>query len=212
MNFFGHGVVSTWFGTTRAFYFGAMVPDFFAMAGLTFTASATGEVGAGIALHHRTDDLFHQSPVFTALQRESFQYLERTGLDRGPSRAIAHVGIEILIDAVLCREEAARVRYLDVVKDAECIDAVQFARAEHRPKIAEIVQRLGNFGVDLHHVSTDVLGDRVTRTLTRRPRLAVPDSMHHAVRAWAAEFHPRTEARIPELMTFLREGLSRELP
>ena len=79
-----------------------MLPDFATMSGARL-AEAHDDAGVtlGIALHHRTDGAFHHLPPVLALMRELDDRLERAGCARGPRRAVAHIGVELLLDGVL---------------------------------------------------------------------------------------------------------------
>lgn len=102
MNFFGHVVVATWLpdadGRTAL---GAMLPDLLGIAGLRGVEPRDPEVARGLELHHRTDDVFHASDAFVTLQASLRAALEAGGLQGGPARAVAHVGVELLLDGAL---------------------------------------------------------------------------------------------------------------
>ena len=67
MNFFGHAVVATWHATEPRFVLGAMLPDFAAMIRARPPAARDPELARGIALHHATDEVFHDAPTFREL-------------------------------------------------------------------------------------------------------------------------------------------------
>jgi hypothetical protein len=102
MNFFGHVVVATWQPARDArTALGAMLPDLVGVAGLRGVAPGDPEVARGVALHHRTDEVFHASDTFVSLQTLLRSALEARGIRGGPARAAAHVGIELLLDGLL---------------------------------------------------------------------------------------------------------------
>ena len=109
MNFFGHAAVATWQAAAPGRTLGAMLPDFATMSGArlsTTTPSPDAEVASGIDLHHKTDGVFHQLPVVLGLMRELDERLAHGGCARGPRRAVAHIGVELLLDGVLVEELA----------------------------------------------------------------------------------------------------------
>src|SRR5688572_19138971 len=89
-----------------------MLPDFATMCGGRIDSAATDEVTRGITLHHATDAAFHTLPVVTGLMRELDGQLADRACARGPRRAVAHVGVELLLDGELTDEPAYRAAYL----------------------------------------------------------------------------------------------------
>jgi hypothetical protein len=192
MNFFGHAVVAAAISPQPEVALGAMVPDFFAMTGRPCTASADGALGRGIALHHATDHHFHGHVIFTDLQRRSFAFLEARGVDRGPARAVAHFGVELLLDVGLAAEPDARSGYLGALA-ASPLDVVLVGCTDSERSNVEAVRlRLLAFGVDLHEAADTLLAERIIRVLARRPRLALAHNDAMPLAEWVAEF--RAEA------------------
>ena len=68
--------------------------------------AANGPLGAGIALHHATDRVFHAAPWFLDFERELRSQLREDGLPDGGARACAHVGPELLLDGALLDDPA----------------------------------------------------------------------------------------------------------
>ena len=72
------------------FVLGAMLPDFATMSETRLAEVDHPELSAGIALHHRTDRVFHAAPHFLGLCREATRSLagagtrKRTRTCRGP--------------------------------------------------------------------------------------------------------------------------------
>jgi hypothetical protein len=111
MNFFGHAVVASWKNPLPAFVLGAMLPDFANMVGTRLSQPEEPALASGVAFHHRTDHVFHENAVFRELVAGARVELSRLGLSRGSARAVAHVGVEILLDGVLAGDEAASAAY-----------------------------------------------------------------------------------------------------
>src|SRR4030095_12773302 len=107
MNYFGHTVLAVHCGGDRAFVLGAMVPDFAAMIRARPPRVDHADIDSGMRFHWRTDAAFHRSADFRRLTREAVDWLAARGVRSGSALAIAHVGVEILLDAALFAETAA---------------------------------------------------------------------------------------------------------
>ena len=64
MNFFGHAAVASWRIGRGGLPLGAMLPDFASISGARSLSAKEAEVARGVALHHRTDEVFHAAPSF----------------------------------------------------------------------------------------------------------------------------------------------------
>src|SRR2546428_3982578 len=111
MDFFGHAAVASWRDGGPAVVLGAMLPDFATMCRARLDTPTDAEIAVGVELHHATDAAFHQLPVVTGLMRELDDRLARGGCARGPRRAVAHIGTELLLDGVLVDDAAYRASY-----------------------------------------------------------------------------------------------------
>ena len=92
-------------GNHAARLLGSALPDLATVGRFRLLGSTDhAAVRDGIALHHRTDDLFHRHPWFTERNRELTGALTESGVARGPAMACSHVGIELLLDGRLTAE------------------------------------------------------------------------------------------------------------
>src|SRR6185503_17388999 len=91
---------------------GAMLPDFATMSGARLAESTDAAIAHGVDLHHKTDAAFHHLPPVLALMRELDHKLDAGGCARGPRRAVAHIGVELLLDGVLVDDVGYRESYL----------------------------------------------------------------------------------------------------
>src|SRR6187402_1188694 len=103
MNFFGHALVARRNEATRGqlraeFVLGSMLPDFATMLASRPPQVTLPDLAAGLSFHHRTDDAFHGAPSFLEFSRRASSFLGERGLTRGSVRAVAHVGVELLLD------------------------------------------------------------------------------------------------------------------
>jgi hypothetical protein len=210
LNFFGHAAVASWHETEPRFVLGAMLPDFATMIRARPPTALDPDLARGIALHHATDAVFHDSASFRELGAWAFEQLCAQGLARGPARAAAHVGIEILIDGVLAVDGAARRAYLDAIALARRLDPdrVRWQRSADGQRFSELVSALDARGVSRAHGTPAVVALRVERTLAGRPRLALAGSEIALVAVWAERAKPVVIARSAQLIAELRLGLA----
>lgn len=143
MNFLAHAEVARLVaGDDAEFVWGAVLPDLVPMLGLRLgRGDVSGRAAEGWRAHHRMDEAFHAHPAFLAGMRSLHADLHV--LARGPRRAVAHVGWELLLD------------------DAVDGDAFRLALT------AAPVELAGRFtGI------RPPVAERVWRAVARRPRLA----------------------------------------
>jgi len=208
VNFFGHAAVATWSapitGVEPGVVLGAMLPDFATMCGGRLEAADDPHVTDGIALHHATDAAFHTLPVVTALMRELDAELDRRGCARGPRRAVAHIGVELLLDGVMVGEPTYRAAYLSGLAH----DAVLHWRgADDAPRFASLIERLRSYGIPGDLCSPDAITTRVARVLVRRPLLAPSPDDLRAIRAALFAFQPRVNVAAEAVVRALRAAL-----
>ena len=168
VNFFGHAAVASWTSSAPGVVFGAMLPDFSTMSGARVESTADADVTAGIALHHATDAAFHTLPVVTGLMRELDERLARLGCARGPRRAVAHIGVELLLDGVLVDEPTYREAYTrGIAHDV----AITWRSPGDDVRFATLLSRLRSHGVPDDLKRTDAITARLARMLHHRPLL-----------------------------------------
>jgi hypothetical protein len=208
VNFFGHAAVASWYAAPLArgrVALGAMLPDFQTMSGARATAIADAEVAAGVALHHRTDGVFHLLPVVTGLRRDLYDQLEAAGVSRGPARAASHVGVELLLDGVLVDDPAHRVAY----EAALAIDPVP-ATFDQPAWIAAVLSRLRGHGIPYDLRRADAVTLRIVRMTADRPLLAAKGDEPDKIRAVLAGYRARIEVAAGTVVTALRAALDQD--
>lgn len=180
MNYFGHAAVASWTAVGDALggvALGAMLPDFGVMCGARVAGADDAHVARGIALHHATDAVFHHAPAVVALFRDAEARLTAAGCRRGPTRAAAHVGVELLLDGALLDD----ARHRDAYAAALDVDpAVVTWRDDGDPaRFAALHLRLRAYGVpdDLRRPRN--AAERIFRVLAGR-RLLAPDATERA--------------------------------
>ena len=202
MNFFGHAAIASWSHTAPGVALGAMVPDFATMCRAKVPTSADAAITDGIALHHRTDAAFHHLPVVTGLMRELDDRLARGGCARGPRRAVAHVGMELLLDGVLVTDAGYRASYLaGVAHDGE------LTWTDGGTRFAVLLGRLRAYGVPDDLQRPEAIAQRLARILAGRPLIEPSASDLHAIRTALAEHAPRVAVAAETVMRGMRAAL-----
>ena len=206
MNFVGHAAVARWVDTDPRWLLGSMLPDFASMSRARLKGAADGVTAAGIAFHHRTDDVFHAAPTFVALQAHGVEALEACGVGRGPARAVAHVGPELLIDGLLLDDGAVRAAFLDAVRQPTGPLGLQFA-GDGGGRFVRLHALLLDHGLPEDYRSASKVAARLARILSRRPRLAMAPDDVDRVTPWLEATRWQLATDLPRLMDEVRRGL-----
>jgi len=190
-------------------WLGAALPDLGAMGRFRLMGDTPDpDVTAGIALHHATDDVFHRHPTFTEAMARLRGDLAEDGVGRGPARAVAHVGPELLIDGCLLTDE----------KLSEAINAA-FAEIEPLgPALASMVETSGedwlvhlakipSWGLPTDYADPLAVARRLHRILSHRPRLQLEDEHISAIGARLAAEQPALDQAVPALINDLEKSL-----
>jgi len=213
MNFFGHCAVATWVGSDHpaAHGFGSMVPDFAVMVRARLDSPATEDavVAQGIDLHHRTDSAFHHMPAVLGLMRELSARLASYGCARGPARAVAHIGVELLLDGELATETAYAQAYLAAIgTEASVLRWDPADDVDGSAAMAQLQARLVSYGVPHDLQRTDAIVHRLHRMLQPRPRLAPSADDLVAIHRAIDEMRQRCAVATPTVIRGLRAALA----
>src|SRR5262245_43693270 len=120
-----------------------MLPDFAAMVGVRVVSVAHAAADDGCRFHHETDDLFHRAACFQSLCHAATRALSGAGVRRGPARAIAHVGIELLLDDWLAAEQGVPGCYREALSLAPRLaPAIAFRLAADAEPLLELCERI----------------------------------------------------------------------
>ncbi len=206
MNYFGHAAVPSWRDGSPGVVLGAMLPDFATMSRIRLAEPTDETITRGIALHHATDAAFHDLAPVLALMRELDERLLAHGVARGPRRAVAHIGVELLLDGVLVDEQAYRDSYTSAL--AHDPSGVTFRDDTDAPRFAALHARLRSYGVpdDLREPASIV--QRLHRMLAHRPLLAPSTDDLAGIRASLTAHRPRVEVATDTVVRALRAALS----
>lgn len=203
MNYFGHAAVASWSTASPAARLGSMLPDFATMCRARLEpAQPDAEVAAGVALHHATDAAFHDLPAVVGLMRELDARLDKLGCARGPRRAVAHVGIELLLDGVLIDDAPARDAYL-----AGVACEVTVAWATNAERFAMLQSRLRMYGVPEDLRSPASITERLSRVLGGRPLLKPSADDLRAIHTALADQQHRVEVAADLVLRGVRARL-----
>lgn len=167
-------------------------------------------MAAGVDLHHRTDDLFHNHPWFTANDKAVARRLRQAGLNRGAAMACGHVGVELLLDGMLLdhhRDLMTITREaLAALVDDE-LEAADMVDPEHRSRWITHLQRLSQWDPPDDYRQPAAVATKLQRILQRRPRLAFDRSQEAVVADALARQQPSLEAGALRFVDQLRRDL-----
>jgi hypothetical protein len=206
VNFFGHAAVASWHDERAGVALGAMLPDFATMCHARLAPPDDAVLADGIALHHRTDAAFHTLPAVLGLMRELDDILERGGCARGPRRAVAHIGVELLLDGVLVGESAYRAAYTAGL-DADAA-GVRWREDDGPARFAILIARLRDRGVPDDLRDPEAIAVRLHRMLAHRPLLAPGDGDMRAIRRALGEYRHRVEVAAETVLRGVRTRLT----
>jgi hypothetical protein len=210
MNFFGHTVLAVKRSTEPAFVLGSMLPDFATMiGGRPPRADHTG-IHSGMQFHWRTDEVFHRSAAFLALTHRAVGWLSARGVRSGSALAVAHIGVEVLLDAALSHDECAQRAYRAALEGAAQQGLGQYvgwASDEQRDRFGALRARLLARGAITRDIAPETVAERLRVALAARPRLSLDDASVLTVRDWARIARPDIEACAAPLLQDLTAQL-----
>lgn len=204
MNFFGHSVVAGWTDTRPGHVLGSMLPDFEVMVGVALSQVHDGEIQLGIDLHHRTDDAFHRTPAFLALNTFALEQLTDAGVRRGTARAVGHIATELFLDGELASEPRNALGYsaaLAIVPDGR----LRWEDGGHA--YATLHGRLAAWGAPTEYADPTFVLVRLRDALKRRPALAIADDEADRIGACLPKLKKRVAQDARELLDQLRDAL-----
>jgi len=211
VNFFGHAAVASWLAPSldavaSGHALGSMLPDFATMSGARLAETHLDvSIAQGIDLHHTTDGAFHHLPPVLALMRELDERLDRAGCARGPRRAVAHIGVELLLDGVLVDDEAYRDSYLAAI--AHDTAGIRWRYDGDNARFAVLITRLRAHGVPEDLRRPDAIATRLHRMLAHRPRLAPSPADLVAIKSSLVAHKPRVDVATDTVVRALRAAL-----
>jgi hypothetical protein len=161
----------------------------------------------GVAFHHTTDAAFHELPSFVRLSREAFAWLSQRSLPKGPARAVAHIGIEMLLDEVFAEQASAREAYLAALR-VPLGELMSFPAAPDAERLAALQKVLLERADGALDPPAQLVAERIRRSLAGRPRLATDDAGQELLVGWVLLTRPLVAAEAPEVFASLRLRLA----
>jgi hypothetical protein len=217
MNFFSHSVVAADHFASIApplpaaelslLCAGAMLPDFVGMLRLGRPVIRDAALARGVAFHHGTDQAFHELSSFQRLARQAFAWLSERNLPRGPARAVAHIGVEILLDEVLATEPHARETYRAALA-IPLPSLLEFANPNDAGRLAGLQEALLTRAATQLEPAPELVAARIARSLAGRPRLALDGTGQGLLGGWVTATRPLVAAEAPEVLATLRLRLA----
>ena len=204
MNFFGHSVVAGWTNTRAGHVLGAMLPDFEVMVGVALSRVHDTEIQRGIDLHHRTDDAFHRTPAFVALNTFALAQLTDAGVRRGTARAVGHIATELFLDGELASDPRNGLGYSAALAFAP--DG-RLGWEDGGHAYAALQGRLAAWGAPTEYADPVFVLARLRDALKRRPALAIADDEADRIGDCLPELQERVQRDARELLDQLRDAL-----
>ncbi len=186
-----------------------MLPDLVQMLGRRRIQASNPSVDAGVRFHHATDAVFHDHTLFSSLQNEARRDLRHLGVSRGPRLAVAHVGLELMLDAELAAGKADVQHYSRALS---CLPTLQGALtmdgdAGNFGELLRLRERLVERLPTLIPRTPEQLVERLVRILGHRPALSLDAAEIPAVLSWAGPTWQTVRARRDEWLDQLKAGL-----
>lgn len=195
-------------GGTDAFVLGAMLPDLISMArmGGNRTQLASADLKAGWDFHLRTDEVFHRTKSFQVLNRAALDHFTRLNIRKGPARACAHIGVEMLIDATLAEDDRYHAPYVQALRWG-ARQAHEFGHLDsgQGTRLFALLEHLADQGPKIHNANPERLAFRLERTLYDRPQLRPTDSELQEVVRYLGDFQFMSQA-VEELLVELQDS------
>lgn len=218
MNFFGHAVIAGEYSAEPEFILGSMLPDFLSMLRIPQPRVCSEQLLDGVAFHHRTDAAFHNSLVFSDLQRRSFAELTTLGVRRGPARGAAHVGIELLIDTALAEALHATPPKHNLKVTWSLYEAALHAAASSPAsttrlfgddvgRIAGLCKGLAQLGSGRFDGGPQAAVVILRRAVSGRPRLELSTEEIRIAGQWAPRVFPTVKSQLDNLLSQLKKTL-----
>lgn len=160
-------------------WLGSALPDLAAIGRFRLLGStADSNIRDGVALHHRTDDVFHRHPWFTERQKRLRTELTEAGVGRGATRAIAHAGQELLLDGAMLqqtnlREQTERA-LAEIVEAKTDLGTLVLDRVDEWPLHLD---KILAWGTPHDYHEPKAVAARLHRILARRPRLSFDETL-----------------------------------
>jgi len=189
---------------------GAAAPDLARMARVPVATTGSADHLAGVAVHHRTDAVFHELAWFRDHNRRLVGDLADRGIRRGPARGAGHVLIELLLDGALLTDPGHAATFAGPwqAMSAPDDDALAVVEAAHHDQWVDFLEQLTSRLEPAEYGDPTYAADRTANTLARRPRLAMTDAEAEVLRQVAAEIQPTISAESGSVLREVTESVA----
>ena len=205
MNFYGHLVTASWHSESPDFALGAMLPDFATMAQVSLLPQ-TGRYSEGVIFHHLGDRVFHRLPEFREQEKWALQFLLEAGLRKGPARAVAHVGVELILDGALVGDSPNDKLYQDALEQAAAHPPA-FNDAMATLRFTKLITRLREIGPPIGYRDPSILARTMGKILKPRPLLRLSPEDSAILSDVMAPLHRRVWASSAGIMDAMKAAL-----
>jgi hypothetical protein len=219
MNFFGHAALAASHFAALSpplpsaelalLCAGSMLPDFVGMLRMGRPVVLDERVARGVSFHHRTDHVFHDLESFKQLSRDAFAWLSAQQVPRGPARAVAHIGVEMLLDEVLSDDDSACDAYRAALR-TPLEGTLSFVAPSDSERLATLRAMLLERAATRLEPSPQQVAERIRRSLAGRPRLATDAAAQPRLSSWVERTRPLVVSAAPELLATLRAQLANQ--
>jgi hypothetical protein len=180
VNFLGHTHVALASGDDPVYVLGAVLPDLASMARVRIDrARSGGPLHDGIRCHIDADAVFHAHPLFrqgsTAIRAD----LVPLDLPLGASRAIGHIGWELLLDGTLVGSSTESAFHYALIEGERALPVIV---SSDQPQWQAFLDRWKAMtDARLRYDEPHWVAERLYLMLRARPRLAFPESAVPAI-------------------------------
>jgi hypothetical protein len=215
LNFVAHVCVASYFSQDAAVGFGALLPDFVSLLGLKSPTTRHPGIAYGVNLHHLTDAAFHELHSFRETCNVEAAELRRLGIPRGPAQAVAHVGIEFLLDDALAEDAPTQSFFTSSLRagSPEALGSIlDWTSSEQAERFDRLRQQVCSIEQPNGPLASSLIAERIARTLRNRPKLAVPPTQQTIVLNWVQSIRGRMNGLFPELIEQVLRTLRTKVP
>jgi acyl carrier protein phosphodiesterase len=211
LNFFFHAAIARTLTSDALKALGSMLPDFAAICGGTLANSPDPRVQAGIDMHYACDKAFHDAPLFLEQCEIAANELQRAGVRRSTALAVSHVGIELMLDGMLCSDPNLNTyrSALDAAVDEQPI--LRWYREPTRCSLADVYTELRASSIPLAYQDTSFVASMLVRILASEPRLAVETRVERLVEGWVRDSYLDVMEFGPEIVSEVADRMQEPL-
>ncbi len=142
--------------------------------------------------------------------RQASSFLSDRGVPRGATRAVAHVGVELLLDAAFAGDSGANEAYLSAVSCASSErvrSAIHWQTSDAGERFQHLCHSLRQRGRFQSDPPSELVAERLRNILADRPRLAMDERGLSVVRDWVTSARSQITSGAPLLLREVEQRL-----